>query len=157
MTHRLFLIAVTMLAAMIVVTATCFPQEQSLKKKDVPKAILDAFKTSYPKATIKEYSKEIEKGTVVYEVESVEGTTHRDISYTADGAVVSVEESLPYKELPQVVRDALTKEYPKAKVSICEKVIKGSTTQFELLVKSGKQKLELVYNADGTLAEKEKK
>lgn len=157
MTHRLFLFTVTLLAAMILVATMCFPQEQSLKKKDVPKAIMTAFKTSYPKATIKGYSKETDQGTVVYEVESVEGTTHRDITYTADGAVVSFEESLAYKDLPQPVRDALMKEYPKAKVSICEKVIKGSTTQFELLVKSGKQKLELVYNADGTLAEKEKK
>jgi hypothetical protein len=146
-----------LLVAVICISAICFPQEQSLKKKNVPKAILDAFQASYPKATLKGYSKEKDKETVVYEVESVEGKIHRDVSYTVDGAVISVEESLPYDKVPQPVRDALLKEYPKAKVSMCEKVTKGETIQYELLVRSGKQKYELVFNTDGTIVEKEKK
>ena len=137
--------------------SVAFAQEQSLKRADVPKAILDAFRTSYPRAAIKGYSKETDHGTVVFEVESVEGKTHRDVSYTAGGSVVSVEESLGYKDVPQPVRDAVARDYPKSKVRSCEKVIKGPTTQFELLVQSGKQKRELVFNADGTLAEKEEK
>jgi len=136
---------------------TAFAQEQSLEKKDVPKAVLDAFHNSYPKATIKGYAKETDQGTVAYEIESVEGKAHRDVLYTADGSVLTTEESVVYGELPESIRDTFEKDYPKARPSICEKIVKGTTTQYELVVQSGKEKHELVYNPDGTLAEKEVK
>ncbi len=134
-----------------------FAQEQPVKKKDVPKIVLATFQQSYPKATIKGYAKETDEGTVVYEIESMEGTVHRDVTYTADGNVASVEESLAYSELPESIRDAMTREYPNAKVSMCEKVTKGTVTKFELVVQSGIQKSELVFNADGSLEKTEKK
>ena len=148
---------ITLLVALLVSAGTAGSQEQSIKKKDIPQAILDAFHKSYPNAAIKGYSRETDKGNVVYEIESLEGKIHRDISYAADGSLVSTEESLAYAELPEPVRNAIEKDYPKAKVSICEKVVKGGTTNFELLVRSGKQKQELVFNADGTLVKQEKK
>lgn len=140
-----------------IVTSSSPAQEQNIQKKDVPKPILEAFQKAYPKATIKGYSKETDQGTVMYEVESVEGKVHRDITYTADGSLVSIEESLPFSDLPQPVRDTIAREYPKAKISMCERVMNGSTTQFEMVIATGKQKYELVLNADGTVAKKEKK
>lgn len=157
MTRRtIFIIAILMICFSIT-TNVCISQEQSLKKKDVPKEIIQAFQNSYPNANIKGYSKEKEQGKTVYEVESVEGKIHRDVTYNSDGILITIEESLPYNELPQPVRDAITKDYPKSKILTCEKVIRGSVTQFELTVKSGKQKHELVFNADGSLVKKEKK
>jgi hypothetical protein len=118
---------------------------------------LDAFRKSYPKATVKGYSKETDDVKVVYEVESIEGKKHRDISYTFDGSVITIEESLAYTDIPALIRDVITKDYPKAKVFTCEKVMEGSITQFELLIQMGKKKQELVFNTDGSLVEKEKK
>jgi len=132
------------------------PQEQTLKKKDVPQSILKSFQEAYPKAKMKGFSKEKNEGKVVYEVESLEGKIHRDILYDADGAVVSIEESLAFAELPQAVRKAIAKEYPKAKITKCEKLIKGSTTQFEVVLKYGKGKYEIVFDTDGKIAKKEK-
>ena len=132
-------------------------EEQSVKKKDVPKPVLEAFGRAYPKATVKGYSRETDEGKVVYEVESTEGRIHRDVLYTPEGAVVVVEESLPYKELPEAVRTAITKEYPQGKVSYCEKLMKSETTQYEVALKSGKHKYEIVLNSDGTITETEKK
>ena len=150
-------IALAIAFSIIVFSATCLSQEQSLKKKDVPKVILDTFHKSYPKADIKGYSKESENGNLSYEIESLEGKTHRDVSYSADGSVVSVEESMVFSDLPEPIRDAIKKDYPKAKVSMCEKVVEGNTTTFELVVRSGRQKYELVFNAEGTLLKQEKK
>lgn len=154
MFHQRFLIHAV---AVLCCTGMSPAQEQSLKKRDVPKAVLAAFQQSYPRVTIKGYAKETDNGTVVYEVESVEGCIHRDVTYTADGSIVTTEESLAYTELPEPIRDAMTKEYPKAKISVCEKITKGLTTQFELIVQSGKRKNELVFNADGSLEKNEKK
>jgi hypothetical protein len=146
----LFIIASTLVSP-------AFGQEQSLKKRNVPKPVLEAFSKAYPNATIKGFAKEIEKGVVEYEVESVEGKIHRDISYGSDGSVIVVEESMDFKDLPEPVRNAVTKNHPKAKITVCEKVTEASVVRYELLLKTGKKKTELVFNADGTLEKKEKK
>lgn len=145
------------LLAMPLIATSVHAQEQSIKRKDVPKAILAAFEKTYSKATIKGYAKEVDDGKTVYEVESVEGTVHRDITYMADGSVVSIEESLPVSELSDVIRNAAEKQYPGSKISGCEKVTKICIMQYELVVTAGKQKHELVLNPDGTIAKVEKK
>ena len=132
-------------------------QEQSIKKKDVPKPILEAFEKAYPKAMITGYSKETDKGVTSYEIESKEAGVHRDVQYAPDGTLIVVEESMPYAKLPDAVRNAVTKEYPKGKVTHCEKLSKTALTQYEVALKSGKQKYEVVFNSDGTIAETEKK
>ena len=152
---RLIVIAVPI--AIFAIAGTAFSQEQTLKKKDVPKAILEEFQKSYPKATVKGYAKETDAGKVVYEIESVEGATHRDISYSADGTVMAVEESMAYADLPEAVRTNVKKDHAKATISTCEKITEGEATHYELIVKVGKKKQELVYNADGTVVKKEKK
>lgn len=145
------------LLAMPLLATSVHAQEQSIKRKDVPKAILAAFEKTYSKAKIKGYAKEVDDGKTVFELESVEGSVNRDITYMADGSVVSIEESLPVSELPDVIRSAAEKQYPNSKISLCEKVSKGTNMQYELVVTTGKQKYELVLNPDGTIAKAEKK
>lgn len=147
----------TLLLALPLLAASVHAQEQSIKRKDVPKAILAAFEKNYAKSKIKGYAKEVDDGKTVYEVESVEGTVHRDITYMADGSVVSIEESLSVSELSDVILSAAEKQYPNSKISGCEKVTKGGIMQYELVVTTGKQKHELVLNPDGTVAKTEKK
>jgi hypothetical protein len=134
------------------------PQEQTVRKKDVPKPILEAFQKAYPKATIKGFSRETDQGQLVYEVESSEEKVNRDITYTPDGTVVSIEETLPVDQLPSAVRSSLEKEFPKAKISKAEKITKGSTTHYEFLFRLGKKKTqEIVLDSDGKIVKTEKK
>ena len=132
------------------------PQEQNLKRKKVPEAVIRAFELSYPKAKIKGYSKEADEGKIVYEVESKQGTAERDILYNPDGTVVSIEESLPFADLPQLVRDAIGNEFPKGKVIRCERLLKGSTTEFEVVVTHSKSKYEVMFEPNGKIIKKEK-
>ncbi len=145
-----------LLAALLLATSVD-AQEQSIKRKDVPKAILAAFEKTYSKVKIKGYTKEVDDGKTVYELESVEGAVNRDITYMADGSIVSIEESLPVSELPDVIRSASEKQHPNSKISGCEKVTKGAVMKYELVVTTGKQKHELVLNPDVTVAKTEKK
>lgn len=147
---RAFLVVLTMLAVSVAYTR----QEATIKKKDVPKAVLDAFAKSYPKATAKGYSKETEDGKVLYEIESTEGKMGRDVTYTADGTTVSVEETMAFSDMPEAVRTAFTKEYPKAKISMCERVVEGSVTKYEVHMTAGKKSSEAVYNPDGSAFKK---
>ena len=148
-------------AALFFLSAFClsmsFAQEQSIKKKEMPKGILASFQKAYPKAKTVGFSKETDEGEVFYEIESTEGTIHRDVTYAADGSLLSVEETLPLDQLPEPVRSTISNEYPGAKVTRCEKVTKPSSTEFEVVVSSGKQNYELVLSEDGTVLKKETK
>ena len=141
----------------ILIASPSQAQETVIKKQDVPKNIRDAFQKDYPQVKTIGYSKEIVDGTVFYEIESTEADIHRDVTYAADGSLVSVEETLPFEEMPEAVRATISSEYPKATIGRCEKVTKSSTTEYEILVSLGKIKHELVLDETGTIVKKEVK
>jgi hypothetical protein len=130
-------------------------EEQTIKQKDVPEVILSAFKKSYPKSTIKGYSKETEEGRIFFEIESSEGKINRDVIYNPDGTIVSIEETLPLSKVPEPVRTSLKKEFPKAKVLKSEKIIKGTDIQYEFVVQSSKKSTEVVIDTHGKVIKKE--
>jgi hypothetical protein len=131
--------------------------EQTIDLKKVPKAVIIEFKREYPNAVITGCSKETENGWSRYEIESRDGTIKRDILYDPDGTALVIEESIPRSALPPPVRDAIRKEFPKGRITRQEKVIAEGSTEFEVIVKSGADTVEIVYAADGTRAKKEKK
>ena len=137
--------------------------EKKIFKKQIPAAVLTAFQTAYPNATIKGQSVETENGKKFYEIESVDGKTKRDLLYTPDGKAVEVEESLDISTLPDVMISTISKEYPKGKIIRGEKVTATSVT-YEFQVKVGKKTKEIVLDPSGKLlkggkkdAEKEEK
>jgi hypothetical protein len=132
-------------------------QEQTIKKKDVPQPVISSFEKAYPHARAKGFSKETEEGKVIYEIESVEGTTKRDVTFDAEGNIVSVEEAINRHDLPEAVNATLQKEYPKGKLLICERVTEGNATLYEVLLKTGKEKFEIVLSPDGKITKREKK
>jgi hypothetical protein len=130
-------------------------EEQEGAKKytiatELPAAVKDAFKKSYPKATIRGTAKETEDGKTVYEVESVENGKARDLMYNADGTVISIEEEMNAADLPAPVAAALKKLYPKATISVAEKVTEGKTIQYELQIK-GAAVTNVAFLPDGKL------
>jgi hypothetical protein len=124
--------------------------EKRVAKKDVPAPVLAAFAKAYPKATVKGYAKESEKGQTMYEVESMEGRTHRDVSYSPEGKLLVLEESMDVKDVPAPVQQALDKKFPKAKVRLVEKVTEGGSVgyEFKLTTAAGKKK-EVKFDASG--------
>jgi Putative beta-lactamase-inhibitor-like, PepSY-like len=124
-------------------------QEQAIKCDKVPAAVTSAFKTAYPKATIRDCSKEIEKGKTAYELSSIEDKTRRDILYHEDGTVIVVEEAIPEGDLPEPVRLAISKKYPKGPITLAERLTRDSTVSYEVRLKHRGKLLELVYSPDG--------
>ncbi|MBI3484618.1 MAG: PepSY-like domain-containing protein [Acidobacteria bacterium] len=124
--------------------------EMKITKKDVPAAVIAAFEKAYPKATMKGFSKEVEKGQTLYEIESVEGKMTRDATYAADGKVHAVEESVEMKDVPTAVQQALEKKYPKAKIRVAEKVMEGTSVGYEFKVTTAEgKKAEVKFDASG--------
>ena len=143
------------LVLMCTVALPSIAQEKRLRKADVPKAVLSSFEKAYPHATAKGYSSEPKDGKTAYEVESIEGKTHRDILYTAGGAVLEIEEGIKISDLPEEVRAAVKKEYPGGAIFSAEKLTKGGATQYEVVVKHGKATTAMEFDSSGKILEKE--
>ncbi len=124
-------------------------KEQQVNRKGVPAVVVVAFEKAYPNATIKGYSKEKDNGKVTYEVECVEGTVMRDVTYAADGTLISVEETVETSELPTGVKAALDKNFPGGKIRKAEKIIKGDVITYEFKIKHNGRTTEVVFDPEG--------
>ena len=147
---KLTLMAVGLLLA----SFPAFAQESKIKEKDVPQAVLAAFKSAYPNATIRGLAKEKEKGKLFYEIESKDGATMRDLLYNPDGTVAEIEETVAATELPAEAQQIIKSKYPKGVVSRAEKVTKGNTIKYEVSIRNGKKRTGLAFDADGKLLAK---
>jgi len=137
---RLTTVVVGLLAAVTVLSAqtpkTAAPAKPqapaAAPKSKLPAAVEAAFKKAYPNAIVKASSSEKEDGKLQYEIESVDGTTKRDVVYLADGTLVAAEEEINAADVPAPVITALTARYPKAKITKYEKLTKGTAISYEM-------------------------
>ena len=120
--------------------------------KDLPPAVRATVEAETKNATLKELSKEKEKGKTVYELESIVNGRTRDLMIDADGKVYVVEEQLDPSNAPAPVRAALE---AKGTIVVLESVQQNGTTTYEgqVRTKAGK-KLSMEHNADGTSLKK---
>jgi predicted nucleotidyltransferase component of viral defense system len=137
-------------------TTSVSAQEKKIATKQLPAAVQSAFHKAYPAAKINGASSEVENGKTLYEVESVDGRTNRDLLYSEDGSVVEIEETIALKALPGEVTKALKAEAGKGKVEKAEKLTKGETIQYEFVIASGKDKREVVIDASGKIVKSTK-
>jgi hypothetical protein len=139
------------LAASVVslLSFSALAQDVKLKKKQVPRAVIAAFNTAYPNATIRGFNREKENGKVYYEVESVEGETTRDILYNRDGTVAEIEEGVPTSDLPADATEALRAKYPGSVVTKVEKITRGDVTEYEAHATVGKKRVSMEFDASG--------
>ncbi|MDQ2936425.1 MAG: PepSY-like domain-containing protein [Acidobacteriota bacterium] len=124
-------------------------QEKQVKKKQVPPAVIAAFNSAYPQATVRGYAREKENGKTYYEVESMDGQTTRDILYNPDGTVAEIEEGIPVGDLPADARAAMAAKYPNAVITKAEKITRGDITEYEAHGRSGKKGVSMEFDASG--------
>jgi hypothetical protein len=132
-------------------TAKPAPQAAKAAKLAWPAAVEAAFKKSYPNATVKAVSKEVEGGKTIFEVESIDNGRRRDINYNPDGTVILYEEELKESEVPPAVMAAIKKRYPKATATTFERlfVTKDNSANYEIILKGAPVK-DVVLTPDGT-------
>ena len=151
---------VALLAVVIGVAAFAKDKEKDKKKltkEQVPKAVITAFEKAYPKVTVKEYEEKTKEAKVFYEIEFTEGMATHEVKYTADGTLVSTEEDIPPKGLPEAVTKAIEKKYPDAKITKVEKETKGEKVKYEVTLTVKGKEMEVKFNDKGEELAKEKK
>ena len=151
--------------ALIFVAAPIRADEEKVPLNKVPKPVLEAVKKRFPKAEVKEASKETngDKKTV-FEVTLKEDGKNIDVTLTPEGRITLIEKEIDRKDLPKAVAETFDKKYPKATYKIVEEVIKvvdGEETleYYEaLLVTTDKKTFEVEVLPDGKFkGETEKK
>jgi uncharacterized membrane protein YkoI len=140
--------------AVSLLTIAAAAQEKKITAKDVPAAVISAFKTAYPNATIRGYAREKENGKVFYEIESREGTTTRDVLYNPDGTVAEIEESIAATDLPVEVQQALKEKFPKAVITKVEKTTAGDKVRYEIVARQGKKRVTIEFDSSGKVLTK---
>lgn len=140
--------------------------EQKVKESDVPKVVVDAVKKKYPKGTIKQWEKDTKKDdkgveTILYEAGVEDGKRKIDVECNAAGKIVAEEEVIAQDDLPAKVKKGLAdSKYGKWDVKKVEKVVhdeKEDGAAYELVVTSGEQKFEVVFDKDGKITKEEEK
>jgi hypothetical protein len=114
-------------AGTLLLAGNASAQEKKIKRSDLPPAIEKTVAAQSAGATIRGFSTEIEKGQTLFEVEMTVSGHSKDVSMTADGSIVEVEE--------QVALDSLS---PEVKVGLQAKAGKGKITKVESLTKKDK-------------------
>ena len=141
------------LAVVLCLGLTAFAEETRVNAKDVPAPVLAAAGKAYPKAQIKGWEKNIEKGTTTYEVTMTDGAAKWQVAFEPGGDFVAREESIPLASLPAAVQDAIKTKNPKATLRSAEKITRAKTTEYEVGLRNAAKK-EVTLAADGkSLAE----
>ncbi|HEY6802542.1 MAG TPA: hypothetical protein VI306_03085 [Pyrinomonadaceae bacterium] len=141
-------VRLTILVATVLLSGSiAFAQEKKVREADVPKAVLDAFRSAYPNATVKGYAQEKEEGSLFFEIESQDGATRRDLLYRTDGTLAEVEETIAVSDLPTSAQVTITAK--KATVRRAERVTKDGHVSYEVAGLQGKKRVTFIFDAEG--------
>jgi hypothetical protein len=128
----------------------------------VPGPVLDTIRARFADARILGADRDIEGGTVVYEVAIRQGGQSIDATVTPEGALVLIKTEIAATGLPAPVAAALERRYPGATYKVVEEVVtvrgeQETPTSYEvLLVTTGRRTQEVRITVDGSFLEEER-
>ncbi len=126
--------------------------EEEMKLQELPASVQATVRTQSQGARILGYSKEKKDGADVYELELKAKGRHKDITISADGAIVAVEDEVLLSSLPAAARAAIQQKAGKDKIRMVESVTKGGAfAYFEAQIKTPDATLEIKVNPAGEL------
>jgi uncharacterized membrane protein YkoI len=144
--HKL---ATSGMLAILTSATSVLAEEQQISCDTVPRAVRAAFERAFPKASITECSKEVEKGKTAYEISSTEGGTRRDVLFHADGGLIVIEEEVAIESTPDSVQQAVRKTYPGGDIMLAEKITRDGAVMYEFRVKHRGKQVEIVFDPSG--------
>ena len=121
---------------------------------DLPDAVKMSFEKSYPHAVIKGAGKELENEETMFEIESMDGNVRRDILFKNDGTIYEVETTIPSSDLLGSVQSSINNEFPGFTIVRAEMTVHAADSSYEVLLKKGDRKYEVVLNLYGKIIEK---
>lgn len=124
--------------------------EVTVQRNSLPPAVQQAVERETKGSRVKGFTKEVEKGATLYEVETVRDGRTRDLLFDADGRLVAVEEDIALDAVPAAALKALR---ARGTVTRVESVTKGKTTTYEGHLDANGKRIEVTVGADGRVIE----
>jgi hypothetical protein len=149
------------LAALVLVATVSRAQDQAKDVDKIPKAVMDALKSKFPKPEIVKWTKETEGGVVIYDIEFKQDGRACEADIKEDGTYINYEKAVAAKDLPAAVTKAVEAKFPKAtlKEIMEETEVKGKDEKvvaYEIvLVTAEKKNVEIKVGLDGKILEEE--
>ena len=138
------------LAAVLLFAGLAIAQEKKIKRSDLPPAVEKTVAAQSVGATVKGFSKEIEKGQTYYEAELIVNGHTKDILIDSNGAIVEVEEEVAMNALPAEVKVGLQAKAGEGKLVKVETLTKNDKlVAYEAQVTKGGKKSEVQVGPDG--------
>jgi hypothetical protein len=125
-------------------------QEKHIKRSDLPPAVQKTADEQSKGATVRGYAKEMEKGKMEYEVETIVNGHTRDVSMDPDGRILEIEEEVALDTLAPTVREGLQKKAGKGTITKVETITKHDTlVAYEAQVRTAGKRSEVQVGPDG--------
>ena len=159
MRHSLVLLGSLAVVMFFVGTGTLRAQEETVPQDKIPKAVMDALLSKFPKAKIDKCTKAKEGNDVVYDIEFKQEGRKCEADIKENGVYINYEKAIEAKELPKLVRDAIEKKYPKAtmKEIMQETEVKGKEEKLSayevVLMTAEKKEVEVRVSPEGKILE----
>jgi hypothetical protein len=142
---------VAMLAAgLLLLAGNASAQEKKIKRSELPPAVEKTVAAQSAGATIRGFSTEKENGQTLYEAELTVNGHSKDISMTADGSIVEIEEQVSLDSLPAEVKAGLQAKAGNGKILKVESLTKkNKLVAYEAKVETNGKKTEIQVGPDG--------
>jgi uncharacterized membrane protein YkoI len=137
-------------AGLLLLAGIASAQEKKIKRSDLPPAVEKTVAAQSTGATIRGFSTENENGQTIYEAELTVNGHSKDISMTADGAIVEIEEQVSLDSLPAEVKAGLQAKAGNGKILKVESLTKkDKVVAYEAKVETNGKKTEIQVGPDG--------
>lgn len=141
---------VAVVAGVLLLAGSASAQEKKIKRSDLPPAVEKTVAAQSTGATIRGFSTEKENGQTLYEAEMTVNGHSKDISMTADGSIVEVEEQVAFDSLSPAVKAGLQAKAGNGKILKVESLTKkDKLVAYEAQVETNGKKSEVQVGPDG--------
>jgi hypothetical protein len=137
-------------AGVLLLAGNASAQEKKINRSDLPPAVEKTVAAQSAGATIRGFSTEKENGQTLYEAEMTVNGHSKDVSMTADGSVVEVEEQVALDSLSPEVKAGLLAKAGKGKILKVESLTKkDKLVAYEAKIETDGKKSEIQVGPDG--------
>jgi len=137
-------------AGVLLFAGNASAQEKKINRSDLPPAVEKTVAAQSAGATIRGFSTEKENGQTLYEAEMTVNGHSKDVSMTADGSVVEIEEQVALDSLSPEVKAGLLAKAGKGKILKVESLTKkDKLVAYEAKIETDGKKSEIQVGPDG--------
>lgn len=139
-----------LLGAVALLATGSVGQEKKIQRSGLPPAVENTVAAESKGAVIRGFSMEKENGQTYYEAALTVSGHSRDVLIDQSGAIVEVEEGVPFESLSASVKEGLQAKAGKGKIVKVESITKHNRlVAYEAKVLTGTKKSEVQVGPDG--------